>query len=415
MITDDIHDLRQNDFRKEILEDYRTAQISRICSILAKKEVLTGKAKFGIFGDGKELAQIAMAKKFKPGDWRSGYYRDQTFMFASGISNPEEFFAQIYGDTGLDHNPGNGGRSFNNHFCTRTLLPDGSWRNISGMKNSASDLSPTAGQMPRLVGLAYASKLFRENKELKMYTHFSNNGNEVAFGMIGDGSTSEGHFFEAMNAAAVLQIPLAMAVWDDGYGISVPKELQTVKASISEALRGFEKKENTNGILIYKAKGWDYPQLIQVFNEGINICREKHIPVLFHIDEMTQPLGHSTSGSHERYKSVERIAWEEEYDPIKKMKEWILDKNIATGEVLELIEKEAEIQVRDARDRAWKNYTGPILKERDDLLKIIENRSCQCRNDKFDKVGSFTTDLKRIINPIRKDNISTAKRILRHD
>ena len=284
------------EFVNEVLADYRTAMVSRHCSIIARKEVLTGKAKFGIFGDGKEIAQIAMAKSFMNGDWRSGYYRDQTFMFASGISNPEEFFAQIYGDTGLDHNPGNGGRSFNNHFCTRSLRPDGSWHNLTSMKNSAADLSPTAGQMPRLVGLGYASKLFRLNTALHKYTEFSNNGNEVAFGMIGDASTAEGPFFETMNAAAVLQIPVAVAVWDDGYGISVTKDLQIVKASISEALKGFRKEENTNGILIYKAYGWDYPALCKIFKEGIAICREKHIPVLFHIDEMVQPSGHSTSG-----------------------------------------------------------------------------------------------------------------------
>ncbi len=414
MISTIEENLNIENFRNEVLEDYKTAQISRHCSIIARKEVLTGKAKFGVFGDGKEIAQIAMAKNFRPGDWRSGYYRDQTFMFASGISNPEEFFAQIYGDTGLDHNPGNGGRSFNNHFCTRTIQDDGSWHIISEMKNSAADLSPTAGQMPRLVGLAYASKLYRQNKDLKSYIQFSKNGNEVAFGMIGDASTAEGHFFESINAAAVLQIPLAVAVWDDGYGISVPKELQIVKASISEALAGFEKKENTNGILIYKVKGWDYAGLMQVFAEGIKICREQHIPVLFHVEEMTQPLGHSTSGSHERYKSKERIKWEEEFDPIKKMKEWVIQNELANEEALNLIEAEAENFVYSARDTAWKNYTGPILKERDALLKIIENRSCQCRNDEFDKIGSFTRDLKRIINPIRKDNISTAKRILRH-
>jgi pyruvate/2-oxoglutarate/acetoin dehydrogenase E1 component/TPP-dependent pyruvate/acetoin dehydrogenase alpha subunit len=402
------------EFVREVLADYRMAMVSRHCSIIARKEVLTGKAKFGIFGDGKEIAQIAMAKSFMNGDWRSGYYRDQTFMFASGISNPEEFFAQIYGDTGLDHNPGNGGRSFNNHFCTRSLRPDGSWQNLSAMKNSAADLSPTAGQMPRLVGLGYASKLFRQNPELHKYKEFSNNGNEVAFGMIGDASTAEGPFFETMNAAAVLQIPMAVAVWDDGYGISVTKDLQIVKASISEALKGFEKKDNSNGILIYKANGWDYPALCKIFKEGIAICREKHIPVLFHIDEMVQPSGHSTSGSHERYKSKERLQWEEDFDPIKKMKSWILEKNIATESQLDKIDTEAENEVREARNRAWKNYTEPIEKERREILSIIENRTCQCHTDKFDKVGSYARDLKRIINPIRKDNLSTAKRILRH-
>lgn len=402
------------EFANEVISDYRMALISRHCSLLARKEVLTGKAKFGIFGDGKEIAQIAMAKNFQPGDWRSGYYRDQTFMFATGISNPEEFFAQIYGDTGLDHNPGNGGRSFNNHFCTRSLKADGSWNRLSEMKNSAADLSPTAGQMPRLVGLGYASKLFRNNPELARYKEFSNDGNEVAFGMIGDASTAEGHFFETINAAGVLQIPVAIAVWDDGYGISVTKDLQIVKANISEALKGFTKQEGTNGILIYKANGWDYPELCRIFKEGILKCRKDHIPVLFHIDEMVQPTGHSTSGSHERYKTAERLKWEEEFDPIQKMKEWILEKKISTGERLENINKEAEDEVKEARNRAWKNYTGPIENERKELLSIIENRGCHCRNDKFDKVGSYARDLKRIINPIRKDILSTAKRILRH-
>jgi len=402
------------EFVNEVLADFKIAMVSRHCSVLARKEVLTGKAKFGIFGDGKEIAQIAMAKSFVAGDWRSGYYRDQTFMFASGISNPEEFFAQIYGDTGLDHNPGNGGRSFNNHFCTRSLRPDGSWQNLTEMKNSAADLSPTAGQMPRLVGLGYASKLFRLNPDLHKYSEFSKNGNEVAFGMIGDASTAEGPFFETMNAAAVLQIPVAVAVWDDGYGISVTKDLQIVKASISEALMGFEKKDGKNGILIYKANGWDYPALCKIFKEGIAICREEHIPVLFHIDEMVQPTGHSTSGSHERYKSDERLQWEADFDPIKKMKEWILEKNIATESTLDAIDREAEKEVREARNRAWKNYTEPIEKERREILAIIENRGCQCSTDKFDKVGSYARDLKRIINPIRKDNLSTAKRILRH-
>lgn len=414
MATTEPKDKSFEEFVREVLIDYKTALVSRHCSALARKEVLTGKAKFGIFGDGKEIAQIAMAKNFMPGDWRSGYYRDQTFMFATGISNPEEFFAQIYGDTGLDHNPGNGGRSFNNHFCTRTLNPDGSWKNLSEMKNSAADLSPTAGQMPRLVGLGYASKLFRQNPELHKYTEFSKDGNEVAFGMIGDASTAEGPFFETINAAAVLQIPVAIGVWDDGYGISVTKDLQIVKASISEALKGFEKKDGTNGILIYKANGWDYPGLCKVFKEGIDICRAEHIPVLFHIDELTQPFGHSTSGSHERYKSAERLEWEQQFDPILKMKEWILEKNLADQSELEKIDQEAEKEVKEARNRAWKNYTEPIEKERKEILEIIEGRSCQCKTDKFDKIGSYTRDLKRIINPIRKDNLSTAKRILRH-
>jgi pyruvate/2-oxoglutarate/acetoin dehydrogenase E1 component/TPP-dependent pyruvate/acetoin dehydrogenase alpha subunit len=414
MTTTKTKDSSFEEFVREVLADYKIAMVSRHCSLLARKEVLTGKAKFGIFGDGKEVAQIAMAKNFMPGDWRSGYYRDQTFMFATGISNPEEFFAQIYGDTGLDHNPGNGGRSFNNHFCTRSLRPDGSWQNLSEIKNSAADLSPTAGQMPRLVGLGYASKLFRQNPDLHKYTEFSKNGNEVAFGMIGDASTAEGPFFETINAAAVLQIPVAIAVWDDGYGISVTKDLQIVKASISEALKGFEKNEDANGILIYKANGWDYAGLCKIFKEGIAICRTEHIPVLFHIDEMVQPTGHSTSGSHERYKTTERLQWEADFDPIKKMKEWILEKNIASELEIERIDAEAENEVREARNRAWKHYIGPIEKERREILAIIEGRSCQCKTDKFDKVGAYANNLKKIINPIRKDNLSTAKRILRH-
>jgi pyruvate/2-oxoglutarate/acetoin dehydrogenase E1 component/TPP-dependent pyruvate/acetoin dehydrogenase alpha subunit len=402
------------EFRKEVLEDYRIAHVSRQCSMTGRKEVLTGKAKFGIFGDGKEIAQIALAKKFRNGDWRSGYYRDQTFMFAAGLSGPEEFFAQLYGDTDVQFNPGNGGRSFNNHFSTPNLEPDGSWKNLMKQKNSGADLSPTSGQLPRLLGLAYASKLFRNNKALHTYPDLSDNGNEVAFGTIGEASTSEGHFFEMMNAAGVLQVPLAIAVWDDGYGISVPRQFQTTKESISEVLKGFAADERSKGILIYKARGWDYPELCRIFSEGIDRCRKEHIPVLFHIDEMNQPLGHSTSGSHERYKSQVRLRWEEDFDPIRKMKEWILETQLSTKEELEGIESIAKEQVREARDKAWHNFTTPIKEEKDDLLKILAHKTCQCRNDHFDKITTLTTNLKRVINPVRKDNISTAKRILRN-
>ncbi len=401
-------------FTREVLEDYSLAHISRSCSVLARKEVLTGKAKFGIFGDGKELAQIAMAKHFRKGDWRSGYYRDQTFMMAAGIVTFESFFAQIYGDTDAGMNPGNAGRSFNNHFATANINPDGSWRNLLEQKNSAADLSPTAAQMPRLVGLAYASKLFRENPELAAYNEFSSKGDEVAFGMIGDASTSEGHFFETMNAAGVLQIPMAVGVWDDGYGISVTRDYQTVKESISEALRGFERRNGKNGILIYKARGWDYPELCRVFEEGIGRCREEHVPVLFHIEEMSQPLGHSTSGSHERYKSRERLDWEKEFDPLKKMREWIIESGIAEPEALDAIEKDAESTARSARDAAWKNFSNIILAEREELLRILRNKSCICVNDKIDKISLLRKNLQQVRNPIRKDNFSTAKKILRH-
>ncbi len=402
------------EFARDVLADYHLAQVSRKCSVLARKEVLTGKAKFGIFGDGKEVAQIAMAKQFRNGDWRSGYYRDQTFLMAAGIVSPESFFAQIYGDTDAEMNPGNAGRSFNNHFATPNIHPDGSWRDLMQRKNTAADLSPTAAQMPRLVGLAYASKLYRQNPDLREYSMFSHGGNEVAFGMIGDASTSEGHFFETMNAAGVLQIPMAVAVWDDGYGISVTREYQTIKQSISEALKGFERQGNSNGILIYRARGWDYPGLCKVFEEGISRCREEHVPVLFHIEEMNQPLGHSTSGSHERYKSRERLDWEKEFDPLKKMREWMLETGIATEKSLDDLETDAEQLVHRARDAAWRNYSEQIRQERDELLAILEHKSCLCATDKIDKISLLRKNLLQVPNPIRKDNFSTAKKILRY-
>ncbi len=403
-----------NDFKNEVLQDYHLAHMSRQCSVLARKEVLTGKAKFGIFGDGKEVAQIAMAKSFQPGDWRSGYYRDQTFMFATGMSTPEEFFSQLYGDTDLEWNPSNGGRSFNNHYGTRYIDEEGYWKSQTESGNSAADLSPTAGQMPKIVGLGYASKLYRSNPDLDKENKFSVEGNEVVFGTIGDASTAEGHFFESINAAAVLEIPVAIAVWDDGYGISVTKDYQIVKASISEALKGFIKEENKNGIYLYYARGWDYAGMCKVFEAGIAKARNEHIPVLFHIDEMVQPLGHSTSGSHERYKSKERLEWEEEHDPLLKMREWLMEQNIASAEELDSIEEEAGNRAKEAQEKAWDNYINPIRKEKEALLSIINNRSCKCKNDNFDKIESLSTDLKRIANPIRKDIISTAKRILRH-
>lgn len=416
MTTKDRHtsEINFEDFKKEVLNDYRLAHISRQCSLIARKEVLSGKAKFGIFGDGKEIAQIAMAKHFKNGDWRSGYYRDQTFLFATGMSDPREFFAQLYGDTDIDWNPGNGGRSFNNHYATRLLDENGDWKAQTEMKNTTADLSPTAAQMPRIIGLGYASKLYRENPDLKEHEKFSINGDEVIFGTIGDASTAEGHFFETFNAAAVLQIPVAVAVWDDGYGISVPKDYQIVKSSVSKALEGFKKSSGENGIYIYYGNGWDYAGLVKMFEEGINKCRDEHVPVLFHVDELTQPLGHSTSGSHERYKSKERLEWEREYDPLKKMREWVIDKEIAAASELDSIEEEVLKETRETQRSAWLNYQKPIRKERDDLVKLIDNRSCECKNDQFDKVASLTNDLKKIANPIRRDVMSSAKRILRH-
>ena len=400
--------------REEILKDFHLACLSRQVAVLGRKEVLSGKAKFGIFGDGKEVAQIAMARNFRNGDWRSGYYRDHTFMMAAGMFTAEQFFYQLYGHTDEHLNPGTAGRNFNNHFASLSLKEDGSWNDLAAMKNTAADLSPTAGQMPRLIGLGYASKLYRENETLHRYTRFSDKGNEVAFGTIGDASTAEGMFFETINAAAVLQIPVALAVWDDGYGISVTKDKQIVKASISEALKGFEKKENSNGIEIMHVRGWNYPELIDVFEKGIATCRKTHVPVLFHVDEMMQPFGHSTSGSHERYKSTERLEWEKQHDPLLKMEQWILEQGLATEEELEELKDRAAEEARKARDKAWKDYLEPIRKERDELLEIIDGRSCRCEHEDVDKLGILSKDLKRIMHPIRKDVQSTAKRIMRN-
>lgn len=400
--------------REEILKDFHLAYLSRHVAVLGRKEVLSGKAKFGIFGDGKEVAQIAMARNFRNGDWRSGYYRDHTFMMAAGMFTAEQFFYQLYGHTDEHLNPGTAGRNFNNHFASLSLKEDGSWNDLAAMKNTAADLSPTAGQMPRLIGLGYASKLYRENEALHQYTHFSNKGNEVAFGTIGDASTAEGMFFETINAAAVLQIPVALAVWDDGYGISVTKDKQIVKASISEALKGFQKKGKSNGIEIMHVRGWNYPELIEVFEKGIAKCRNTHVPVLFHVDEMMQPFGHSTSGSHERYKPTERLEWEKQHDPLLKMEQWILEEGLATEKELEELKDRAATEARKARDKAWKDYSEPIRKERDELLAIIDGRSCRCEQEDVDKLGILGKDLRRIMHPIRKDVQSTAKRIMRN-
>ena len=400
--------------KKEVLEDYKTVNISRQVSIIGRREVLTGKAKFGIFGDGKEVAQIVAAKQFKNGDWRSGYYRDQTFMFATGMSDPLEFFAQLYGDTDMKNNPSNAGRSFNNHWGNRYIDEKGNWKDQTKSKNTAADLSPTAGQMPRLIGLAYASKLYRNNTGLKKQKNFSINGNEVAFGFIGDASTSEGHFFETMNAAGVLQIPLAMSVMDDGYGISVSKKYQTTKESISELLAGMIPTKDKPGVNILKARGWNYSELMEMYEKGVSECRSDHKPVLFHIEELTQPQGHSTSGSHERYKSKERLEWEKEFDCNVQMRKWIIENNIATDDELLKIEKEAQIIAKEARKIAWKNFTIPILDEKRKLLEIIEQKTCVCKREGTDKVTLYANELRNISIPIRKDNFSTAKKILRH-
>jgi len=401
--------------RETVLADYRLANLSRSLSVIGRREVLSGKAKFGIFGDGKEIIQIAMAKQFRDGDWRSGYYRDQTWMMAMGLYNPLEFFHQLYGNTDRSIFTGSGGRVFNNHFSVPNINEDGSWRDLMKQKNSSSDISPTAGQMPRLLGLAYASKLFRQNRDLHSYNTLSLKGNEVAFGSIGDASTSEGHFWETMNAAGVLQVPMAVSVYDDGYGISVPKKYQTTKGSISDILKGFQAEPGKPGILIFKGKGWDYQGLIKMYEEGIETCRRDHIPVLFHIEEVTQPLGHSTSGSHERYKSEERLAWEAEYDPIIKMKEWIISRKIATGEELDRLASEADEEAKEARKKSWEMFQNPVKVERDALVQIIKSRSCQCHEElKEASVDAIADDLTKVAAPVRKDNFTAARKILRN-
>ncbi len=398
------------DFRKDVLNDYRLAVESRHASLVGRKEVLTGKAKFGIFGDGKEVAQIAMSKVFREGDFRSGYYRDQTFMFASGESTITEFFAQLYANPSVDAEPSSAGRSMNGHFSTRSLHADGSWKDLTKIKNSSSDISPTAGQMPRLVGLAYASKLYRNNAELREFTTFSKNGNEVAFGTIGDASTSEGLFWESINAAGVLQIPMAISVWDDGYGISVPAKYQTTKQNISEILKGFQRNEKGEGYVIYRANGWDYPALCEMYEKGIAICREEHVPVLFHIQQLTQPQGHSTSGSHERYKSKERLAWEEEYDCIRKMREWMISTAIATDEECDQIEADAKQLVNYCRKEAWSSFMNPVKEEIKTVSTFFTAVAKQSSQSSF--IEKIKSELENSLEPARREIVSSIKKVL---
>jgi pyruvate/2-oxoglutarate/acetoin dehydrogenase E1 component/TPP-dependent pyruvate/acetoin dehydrogenase alpha subunit len=408
-------ELNFEEFKREVLNDYRLGQTSRQMSLLARKEVLGGKAKFGIFGDGKEVAQLALAKQFKPGDWRSGYYRDQTLILALGLTTPQIFFAQLYGETNTALNPDNSGRSFNNHYGTQLIDEHDNWLPQTDRVNSSSDISPTAGQMPRLLGLALSSKIYRNSPNLHHMTDFTQLGNEVAFGTIGDASTSEGHFFETMNAAAVLQIPLAISVWDDGYGISVPKKMQTVHASISRALKGFEKtSKDKRGILIYYAKGWDYPTLCQMYEEGVAKCRNEHIPALFHVDELTQPTGHSTSGSHERYKDEKRLKWEKEYDCLLKMREWIVDTGIATTAELDVIEDECYTVVRKAQKSAFADYMGQLQFERDQLIELVKAKSCVCTDIRQSQVDAEVKRLLSVVTLNRREIMGAARRILRH-
>ncbi len=359
-------------FRNEVLNDYRIACESRETSLMGRKEVLTGKAKFGIFGDGKEVAQVAVAKFFKPGDYRAGYYRDQTFMFAAGVANVEQYFSQLFSDPDINHDPFSAGRQMNAHFSTKNVDENGDWLPLSKMKNSSSDMAPTAGQMPRALGLALASKLFRQVPAFHKHTNLSDNGNEICFCTIGDASTSEGHFWEVVNAAGVMQVPLAIFIWDDGYGISVPKQFQTTKGSISTALRGMQKTEGTNGLDIYKLKGWDYAGMCEVFEPAIQKIRDTHTPAIFHIEEITQPQGHSTSGSHERYKKPERLAWEREWDCIRKMREWLLTNMLADDAALSEIEIAAKHHVKESKNRAWQKFIQPVQKQVEQCVPLLQ-------------------------------------------
>ncbi|NQX82782.1 MAG: transketolase [Flavobacteriaceae bacterium] len=406
-------------FKEEILKDYRTAVLSRECSLLGRREVLTGKAKFGIFGDGKEVPQLAMARAFKNGDFRSGYYRDQTFMMAIGKLTPAQFFAGLYAHTSLEAEPMSGGRQMGGHFSTHSLNADGSWKELKNQKNSSSDISPTAGQMPRLLGLAQASKMYRDEKYLQNENIFSDKGNEVAWGTIGNASTSEGLFFETINAAGVMQVPMVISVWDDEYGISVHAKDHTTKQNISEILKGFQRNNKEKGYEILRVKGWDYTELIKTYEKAGKIAREEHVPVLIHVNELTQPQGHSTSGSHERYKGPERLTWEKEHDCLVKMRDWMINFSVPTNKKLKLVEDEQSLidmeksikkEVSEAKREAWKSFLTPLKKEQSELIEILEQVISESDN-KID-INSYFTKIKGEKEPLRKDLISVARKVL---
>ena len=420
--TEQKQNISFEDFKNEVLKDYKTARVSRECSLLGRREVLTGKAKFGIFGDGKEVPQLALAKAFKNGDFRSGYYRDQTFMMSIGELNAQQFFAGLYAHTDIQIEPMSAGRQMGGHFSTHSIDENGDWKNLTLQKNSSADISPTAAQMPRLVGLAQASKAYRNIEALNKKSHFSVNGNEVAWGTIGNASTSEGIFFESINAAGVLEVPMVMSVWDDEYGISVHAKHQTTKESISEILKGFQKEEGTNGYEIFIVNGWDYVQLIDVYAKASKIARENHTPVLIHVKELTQPQGHSTSGSHERYKNIERLKWEKEFDCIEKMREWILNFELedGNGNILKFVddnqelialEKEAKKEVAAAKRTAWNAFINEIKQEVTTAVKLLEKVAVKSSNGTF--ITKIKNDLESIVEPIRKDLLTASRKALR--
>ena len=398
------------DFKAEVLNDYKIAVTSRECSLLGRREVLTGKAKFGIFGDGKEVPQLALAKAFKNGDFRSGYYRDQTFMMAIGALSIEQFFAGLYGHTDINYDPMSAGRQMGGHFATHSLDDKGNWKNLTTQKNSSADISPTAGQMPRLLGLAQASKIYRNVSEIKQ-TNFSQNGNEIAWGTIGNASTSEGLFFETINAAGVLQVPMIISVWDDEYGISVHAKHQTTKENISEILKGFQRDSNSNGYEILTVNGWDYPSLVATYEQAASIAREEHVPVLIHVKELTQPQGHSTSGSHERYKNEARLAWETEFDCLAQMRNWLIENNLASNEELEAIEEQAKKEVNEGKKYAWNSFVTPMKEEQKELVELLNNVAQTSENKVF--IEKISSELNAIKEPIRKEIITTARKVLR--
>ncbi|WKK65074.1 alpha-ketoacid dehydrogenase subunit alpha/beta [Lutimonas zeaxanthinifaciens] len=409
------------EFKNEVLQDYKIAVISRECSLLGRREVLTGKAKFGIFGGGKEVPQLAMAKAFKKGDWRSGYYRDQTFMMAIGEYNPRHFFSSLYAHPDIEADSFSAGRQMNGHFATHSIDEDGSWKNLKDQYNVSSDISPTSGQMPRLLGLAEASKKFRKIEGLDNENILSDHGNEIAWGTIGNASTSEGPFFETVNAAGVLKVPMVISIWDDEYGISVHSKYQTTKESISEILKGFQRDGDGDGYEIFVVNGWNYTQLVDIYTKAAKIAREEHIPVMIHVKELTQPQGHSTSGSHERYKSKERLTWEKEHDCIAKMREWILNFELEDqdGEVLKFVEneqelkdleKEAKNEVRKAKTDSWKAFLEPMLKERKELLALLEKAAKKSENEIF--LEKLKRELEAIDEPIRKNILTIGRKSL---
>ncbi|WP_395050711.1 thiamine pyrophosphate-dependent enzyme [Flavobacterium sp.] len=399
------------DFKTEVLKDYKIAITSRECSLLGRKEVLTGKAKFGIFGDGKEVPQLAMAKFFKNGDFRSGYYRDQTFMMAIGELTIQEFFAGLYGHTDISQEPMSAGRQMGGHFMTHSLNDDGSWKDLTKQKNSSADISPTASQMPRMLGLAQASNIYRSIPELAKKSNFSINGNEISWGTIGNASTSEGLFFETINAAGVLQVPIILSVWDDEYGISVHAKYQTTKESISEILKGYQRDENSNGFEILKVKGWDYPSLIETYEKAADLAREKHIPVLIHVNQLTQPQGHSSSGSHERYKDSTRLDWEKDFDCIRQMKLWMIAINIASPEEIEEIDSNIKKEVLEGKKAAWNAFIGPIIEDQRELVVLLEKIASASQNK--DSILKLTANLSKIKIPLKKEILVIARKVLR--